>query len=238
MVRNIERHCQHVARASLAVLLRIFRNRSTAPFSFSIIGRSLAGSACARTTATNWQIFIATFKQDKNCPVWHMLCFCKQLTPMLQLTMTGEYAVRAMIHLAALPPDVTAQIADISREWEVPDTFLRKIMSQLSRNGLVATYRGNGGGVALARPAHTITLLDVIESIEGTACTERMHRRSRHVPSRSGVRRSSGLVRGSTETPRGPLQQNAGRPRRTNATGMSARHSPSAAPSSHNSIPL
>ena len=89
------------------------------------------------------------------------------LTPMLQLTMTGEYAVRAMIHLATLPPDVTAQIADISRAWEVPETFLRKIMSQLSRNGLVVTYRGNGGGVALARPAHTITLLDVIECIEG-----------------------------------------------------------------------
>jgi Rrf2 family protein len=95
---------------------------------------------------------------------------------MLQLTMTGEYAVRAMIHLAALPPDVTAQIADISRDWEVPETFLRKIMSQLSRNGLVATYRGNGGGVALARPAVTITLLDVIESVEGNlalnACIE------------------------------------------------------------------
>jgi Rrf2 family iron-sulfur cluster assembly transcriptional regulator len=96
-------------------------------------------------------------------------CFAAEKpTLMLQLTMTGEYAVRAMIHLAALPPDVTAQIDDISREWDVPETFLRKIMSQLSRNGLVVTYRGNGGGVELARPAHTITLLEVIESMEGT----------------------------------------------------------------------
>jgi Rrf2 family iron-sulfur cluster assembly transcriptional regulator len=86
---------------------------------------------------------------------------------MLQLTMTGEYAVRAMIHLATLPPDATAQIADISREWDVPEAFLRKIMSQLSRAGLVSTYRGNGGGVALGREAGAITLLHVIECIEG-----------------------------------------------------------------------
>lgn len=90
------------------------------------------------------------------------------LIPMLQLTMTGEYAVRAMIHLATLPPDATAQIADIARDWEVPETFLRKIISQLSRGGLVASYRGNRGGVALGRAANTITLLHVIECIEGT----------------------------------------------------------------------
>jgi Rrf2 family protein len=86
---------------------------------------------------------------------------------MLQLTMTGEYAVRAMMHLASVARGTTVQIADIAREWDVPEVFLRKIMTQLSRSGLVASYRGKGGGVALGRAAETITLLDVIECIEG-----------------------------------------------------------------------
>ena len=118
-------------------------------------------------------------KQDKSCPVWHILCRLQALTPMLQLTMTGEYAVRAMIHLAALPPDVTAQIADISRTWEVPETFLRKIMSQLSTEW-------TGGNVSRQRrrccsrpacPRHHPPRCD--RGIEGIACPERMHRRSR-----------------------------------------------------------
>jgi Rrf2 family transcriptional regulator, iron-sulfur cluster assembly transcription factor len=86
---------------------------------------------------------------------------------MLQLTMTGEYAVRAMMHLATLPPGTTVQIADIAREWDVPEVFLRKIITVLSRGGLVASYRGKGGGVALGREADAITLLDVIECVEG-----------------------------------------------------------------------
>ncbi len=86
---------------------------------------------------------------------------------MLQLTMTGEYAVRAMLHLATLAPGTTVQITDIAKEWDVPEVFLRKIITQLSRSGLVASFRGKGGGVALGREAEAITLLDVIECIEG-----------------------------------------------------------------------
>jgi Rrf2 family protein len=87
--------------------------------------------------------------------------------PMFQLTMTGEYAVRAMLHIAALPPDAIAPIADISRAWEVPETFLRKIVGKLARGGLLTTHRGNGGGIALSRPSREITLLDVLRVTEG-----------------------------------------------------------------------
>lgn len=86
---------------------------------------------------------------------------------MFQLTMTGEYAVRAMLHLAALPPDTVALVAEISRTWEVPESFLRKIVGKLARGGLLKTARGNGGGVALARPAREITLFDVVEAADG-----------------------------------------------------------------------
>ena len=86
---------------------------------------------------------------------------------MMQLSMTGEYAVRTMIHLAAVPFGELVQICDISKEWGIPEGFLRKIVAQLSKDGLIRSQRGAGGGVQLSRPAETLTLLDVIEAVEG-----------------------------------------------------------------------
>ena len=86
---------------------------------------------------------------------------------MMQLTMTGEYAVRAMVHLAGVPSGGIVQITDIAREWDIPESFLRKIIAKLSRAELVESRRGNGGGVLLAQDPNTLTLLDVIEAVEG-----------------------------------------------------------------------
>ncbi len=85
----------------------------------------------------------------------------------MQLTMEGEYAVRALMHLAALPKGAVAQIPAISKEWDIPEKFLRKIVAKLTKGGLLLAHRGAGGGVSLARPAKKITLLDVIELVEG-----------------------------------------------------------------------
>jgi Rrf2 family transcriptional regulator, iron-sulfur cluster assembly transcription factor len=85
----------------------------------------------------------------------------------MQLTMSREYAIRAMVYLAELPPGAVAQIADISREWEIPETFLRKISTRLVKSGLITSRRGVGGGIQLARSADQMTLLDVIEAVEG-----------------------------------------------------------------------
>ncbi len=86
---------------------------------------------------------------------------------MMQLSMTGEYAVRTMIHLASSPPGELVQICDISEQWDIPEGFLRKIVAQLSKDGLIRSQRGAGGGIQLSRPADTLTLLDVIEAVEG-----------------------------------------------------------------------
>lgn len=85
----------------------------------------------------------------------------------MQLTMTGEYAVRAMIHLSSLPYGTVVHIADVSKEWDIPENFLRKITAQLVSAGLVRTVRGLHGGITLSRPAEQSTLLDVIEAVEG-----------------------------------------------------------------------
>jgi Rrf2 family protein len=85
----------------------------------------------------------------------------------MQLTMTGEYAVRAMVGLASKPFGTVTPISEISEEWEISENFLRKIIAHLVKMGLVHSRRGTNGGVRLAIPAEQLTLLDVIEAIEG-----------------------------------------------------------------------
>ncbi len=91
----------------------------------------------------------------------------------MQLTMTGEYAIRTMVHLAGLQAGNIAQISEISRKWEIPETFLRKIVAKLARSGLVESHRGIGGGLTLARPAEDITLLQIVEEMEGPMALNR-----------------------------------------------------------------
>ncbi len=86
---------------------------------------------------------------------------------MMQLTMTGEYSVRAMLHLAAQPRGAIVLTHEISQQWEIPVEFLRKIVPLLTKAGLISSRRGVGGGLELAKPAEAITLLEVVEAAEG-----------------------------------------------------------------------
>jgi Rrf2 family protein len=55
----------------------------------------------------------------------------------------------------------------VAKEQSIPPSFLAKIISQLSIAGLLHTSRGARGGVMLAKPAQDISLLDVVEAIDG-----------------------------------------------------------------------
>jgi Rrf2 family protein len=72
-----------------------------------------------------------------------------------------------MIYLASLPPRVKAQRAAIARAADVPASFLSKLMQRLVSAGLVASSRGSGGGFELAVPRRKVTLLDILEALEG-----------------------------------------------------------------------
>ena len=85
----------------------------------------------------------------------------------MQLTLTGEYAIRAMIHLASGNDGSIYQIAEISSANKIPEKFLRKIIPQLSSSGLINSQRGIGGGIKLGKPAINITPLEIIEAVEG-----------------------------------------------------------------------
>jgi Rrf2 family protein len=84
----------------------------------------------------------------------------------MQITRQADYAVRAVLHLARTGDQRTAT-SMIAEEQHIPPSFLAKIISQLSIAGLLHTSRGARGGVTLAREAKDITLLEVVEAIDG-----------------------------------------------------------------------
>jgi Rrf2 family protein len=85
----------------------------------------------------------------------------------MEISRRTDYGVRVIIDLAALPQDARASTQEIADRQSIPAPFLAKIISQLSQSGLVFTYRGSNGGVSLARPASEISLLHVIEALDG-----------------------------------------------------------------------
>ena len=93
----------------------------------------------------------------------------------MQITRQADYALRAMLYLARMPENQKAATSQIAEEQHIPPSFLAKIVSQLSIAGLIHTSRGARGGVSMARPSTEVSLLEVIEAIDGpialNACT-------------------------------------------------------------------
>lgn len=85
----------------------------------------------------------------------------------MQITRQADYAVRAVLYLAKKGSEQRAATSQIAHEQQIPPSFLAKIVSQLSVAGLLQTSRGARGGVSLARPAEQISLLEVVEAIDG-----------------------------------------------------------------------
>lgn len=85
----------------------------------------------------------------------------------MQITRASDYAVRVMIHLASLPEGSTARQSEMAKAAGVSGQFLSKVLQQLVRARLIRSQRGSGGGYALAVPAGTVSLLDVVQVMEG-----------------------------------------------------------------------
>ena len=84
----------------------------------------------------------------------------------LELTRRGDYAVRGMLALArASQLQLTA--AEIATATAIPAGYVPQVMGDLVRGGLVANRRGRRGGYRLARPAAEVSLLAIVEAVEG-----------------------------------------------------------------------
>jgi Rrf2 family protein len=83
------------------------------------------------------------------------------------LTAKAKYGLKAMVHLAALPPGRSALIADIASRNGIPKKFLDAILNELRQGGFLLSKTGRGGGYTLARPAEEIMVGDLIRVLDG-----------------------------------------------------------------------
>jgi Rrf2 family protein len=83
------------------------------------------------------------------------------------LTRKGKYGLKALVHLARLPPGELALIGSIAAENRIPKKFLDAILGELRNARFVTSRKGKGGGYRLARPAEDIRIGDVIRALDG-----------------------------------------------------------------------
>jgi Rrf2 family protein len=80
---------------------------------------------------------------------------------------TTEYAIRGLSEFAGRSPDSIMMLDDLVAGTDLPNDFLRKVFQKLVKGGVLTSSRGRKGGFRLARPPEKISLMDVVEAIEG-----------------------------------------------------------------------
>ncbi len=85
---------------------------------------------------------------------------------MISITTKSPYAVAALTELARTP-DQPIPVGEIARRRGIPAQFLEQLVATLRRGGVLRSQRGVKGGYTLARPADEITVLEVVELLDG-----------------------------------------------------------------------
>ncbi|HTW12331.1 MAG TPA: Rrf2 family transcriptional regulator [Solirubrobacteraceae bacterium] len=86
---------------------------------------------------------------------------------MLSITSKSPYAVRALVELHRFGDSDPVPIAELARRGDLPAQFLEQLFAALRRAGLLRSQRGVKGGYSFARPASQITVLEVVELLDG-----------------------------------------------------------------------
>ena len=86
---------------------------------------------------------------------------------MLSITTKSPYAVAALAELGRSGDDGPVPIGELARRREIPVQFLEQLFAALRRAGLLRSYRGVKGGYSFARAPETITVLEVVELLDG-----------------------------------------------------------------------
>jgi len=90
----------------------------------------------------------------------------------MKLSRTVAYAVRATLQLAKTASAEPVPCSQLAANGQMPERFLLQILRNLVTHGILRSTRGVDGGYSLVRPAAEISLLEVIEAIEGPYETE------------------------------------------------------------------
>ncbi len=93
----------------------------------------------------------------------------------MQLTRSADYAVRAMLDIAeqTYNDEGRARTHMVAERQDIPPALLAKLVPLLVRAGLLDSQRGARGGLVLARPASDISMLEIVEAIEGPIAINR-----------------------------------------------------------------
>jgi Rrf2 family cysteine metabolism transcriptional repressor len=85
----------------------------------------------------------------------------------LAITSKSPYAVRALAELARTGNTGPVPIGEIARRRDIPVQFLEGLFATLRRAGILVSQRGVKGGYSFARPPEDLTVLEVVEALEG-----------------------------------------------------------------------
>jgi Rrf2 family cysteine metabolism transcriptional repressor len=90
----------------------------------------------------------------------------------LVITSKSPYAVRALAELARRGGGAPVPIGEIARARDIPPQFLEGLFATLRRAGILQSQRGVKGGYQFARPPAQITVLEIVELLEGELAPE------------------------------------------------------------------
>jgi Rrf2 family protein len=86
---------------------------------------------------------------------------------MLSITTKSPYALSALVELHRLQAAGPVPIAELARRRQIPVQFLEQLFASLRRAGILRSQRGVKGGYTLARPADEVTVLELVEVLDG-----------------------------------------------------------------------
>jgi DNA-binding IscR family transcriptional regulator len=86
---------------------------------------------------------------------------------MLSITTKSPYALRALTELATIGAEHPIPIGELARRRDIPVQFLEQLFAVLRRAGLLRSQRGVKGGYSFARPPADITVIEVVELLDG-----------------------------------------------------------------------
>ena len=91
---------------------------------------------------------------------------------MISITTKSPYAVAALVELHRHGDSGPVPIAELARRRDIPVQFLEQLFATLRRSGVLRSQRGVKGGYSFARPATEITVLEIVELLDGALGTD------------------------------------------------------------------
>jgi Rrf2 family protein len=85
----------------------------------------------------------------------------------MKITNATDYAIRAVLYIAQKKEKKYLMRSELSKECNIPDCFLGKILQALKKSEILTSCRGKFGGYTLAKNVEDITIYDIITAVEG-----------------------------------------------------------------------